>query len=135
MTASASYADPPIGDYDVNAGGFIGTIHFNPVGADGSVTGLWYEGSRTDAIDGWWDEGSQTIFFVRYIGGDPANFQVVRAYNFDLGGAGEFCFPQQGGNMLAGSVEIPLQASPQRNTLGWVARQCYTIFRSGAGRQ
>ena len=123
MTASASYADPPSGDYEVNAGGFIGMIHFNPLGADGRVTGTWVEGSRTDTIDGWWDESSQTIFFVRYIGGDPTIFQVVKAYNFDLGGAGDFCSTVFG-NMLAGSVEIPLQASPQRNTLGWVARQC-----------
>ena len=75
MTASASYADPPNGDYEVNAGGFIGMIHFNPIGADGSVTGTWVEGSRNDDIVGWWDESSQTIFFVRYLGGNGRSFR------------------------------------------------------------
>ena len=122
MTASASYAYPPGGNYEVNANGFLGTINFTVAG-DGSVTGTWVEGSRTDDIVGWWDESSSTIFFVRYLGGDRTIFQVVRAYNFELR-SGPFC-PSQVGFMLAGSVEIPLQASPQRNTQGWVARQCY----------
>ena len=122
LIASASYAVPPSGTYEVNASGYVGTINFN-VAADGTVTGTWVEASRTDDIAGWWDESSQTIFFVRYVGGDRTYFQVVRAYNFDLGGAVTFCSTGFG-YMLAGSIEIPLQASPQRNTLGWVARQC-----------
>lgn len=119
FSINVSYADPPVGTWEVIGNGFAGTLVIN-VDPQGNVTGTIYG----DPIEGFFDEPSHKIIFVRRIGGDPSIIQVWTGYLWSEGAT--FCAFGDIRRQIAGSFEAfaSTGATPARNVFGWTAIQC-----------
>jgi hypothetical protein len=89
----------------------------------GNLTGTYVEGTRTSEVQGFWDEASKKITFVRTLD-NPSNIQIFTGYLFDTGAT--FCQVGDIHRMLAGSFEAfsSTGGSAQRSVFGWAAKFC-----------
>lgn len=103
------------GTWSVHANGYRGQLEIATIGPQGEVTGTVYG----DKLDGFWDEDSKKITFIRIPGsGNPVAIQTYSGYLFDEGDGSSATT-----EFLAGSFEAfsGTGATAQRTTYGWFA--------------
>ena len=124
VAPGASYAAAiGAGRWEIIANGFRMQLNITSIDAQGNLAGTLVEGTRTDQIQGFWDEAARKITFVRVIN-TPSTIQIYTGYLFDAGST--FCQTGEFNHMLAGSFEAfaSTGGSAQRSIFGWAARQC-----------
>ena len=69
----------PTGTWKINGNGFEGNLNIDSVDAKGTLSGNVFG----QPIEGFWDEVSQKIIFMRIITpNDPSTFQIYTGYLF-----------------------------------------------------
>ena len=116
------YAQLRGGNWEVIANGFRGTLNIS-VDPQGNVTGTIFG----DSIEGFFDQVSNKIIFVRTFGDDPLDIQVYTGYLWTTGAT--FCTGGDIRNQMAGSFEAFASsgATPGRNVFGWTAILCLIL--------
>ncbi len=106
------------GTWNMNGNGYQGQLIVTSVDAQGNLNGTVYN----NPIQGFWDESSQKITFMRIItASDPSRLQIYTGYLFKTPPR-----PRAGQNFtytLSGFFEAfaGTGASAQRNLFGWYA--------------
>jgi hypothetical protein len=123
LLVPSSYGVLNTGSWEIIANGYQGQLNIISIDSQGNVVGTYFEGTRTDQITGFWDEGSKKLTFVRTLGG-PEIIQVFTGYLLNPGAT--TCQVGDVRRMLAGSFEAfaSTGGSARRSVFGWTARLC-----------